>query len=163
MRKLQIIILLSMTAILPGFGQADSTIQELTMYKTFGGAHYEYQKDTMIYAVSPKQVLLILKDDPLAYAEFKKAKSYNSLGGILGFVGGVMLIVPVGSAIVGSDPEWGLAAGGAALIIASIPFMKAYRRHAESAIDIYNKKHTAFRPRTEYYFSGLGIRMAIKF
>ena len=163
MTKLQIIFLLCLTAILPCYGQADSTIQELTMYKTFGGAHYEYQKDTAIYAVSPKQVLLILRDDPLAYAEFKKAKSYNNLGGILGFVGGVMLIVPVGSAIVGSDPEWGLAAGGAALVIASIPFMKAYRKHAESAIDIYNKNHTAFRPRTEYYFLGLGVKMIIRF
>ena len=163
MKNIFIFFIFSVSFALNSFGQTDTTVQQLTMYRTFGGAHYEYQKDTAIFSVSPKQVLLILKEDPLAYAEFKKAKTNNSIGGILGFVGGVMVIIPIGSAIVGAQPEWGLAAGGAAILIASIPFMKAYKRHAESAIDVYNKNHTAFKPRTEYYFSGLGIRMVIKF
>ncbi|HRI78332.1 MAG TPA: hypothetical protein PLR06_02255 [Cyclobacteriaceae bacterium] len=163
MKNISLVTFFSLAGLISCSAQADSTIQQLTMYKTFGGAHYEYQKDTSIYSVSPKQVLMILKNDPLAYAEFKKAKSYNSLGGIIGFAGGVMLIIPVGSAIAGAEPEWGLVAGGAALIITSIPLMKAYKRHAESAVDIYNKKHTAFRPRTEYFLSGLGIRMVIRF
>jgi hypothetical protein len=141
--------------------QVDS-VQQLTMYKTFGGAHFEYQKDTAIFSVSPKQVLLILKEDPLAYAEFKKAKENNSIAGILGFIGGIFVIVPVVATIAGDDPEWGLVAGGTALIVASIPFSKAYKRHASNAIDIYNKKHTAFRPKTELHLSGLGAKLIIK-
>ena len=145
------------------FGQTAGNIQQLTMYKTFGGAHYEYQKDTVIFSVSPKQVLLILNEDPLAYAEFKKGKTNNTIGAVLGFAGVVTLAIPIASAVVGGEPEWGLAAAGGALIIGSIPFMNAYKRHAHAAVDMYNKKHTAFRPRTEYFFSGLGVRMVIKF
>ena len=49
-----------------------SFAQSLTMHKTFGGARFEYSKDTSTFSVSPKQVLDIMGDDPLAYQEFKK-------------------------------------------------------------------------------------------
>ncbi len=133
------------------------------MHHRFGGAEFEYTKDTSTFDISPKEVLVIMKNDPLAYAEFKKAKSNYSVSGVLGFLGGGLIIVPVVTAIAGGEPEWGLAAGGAALVISSIPLHRAFKRHAQSAIDTFNKKHTAFIPRTEYYLSGLGARVVIKF
>ena len=135
----------------------------LVMYKTFGGAMFEYTKDTTTFTVSPKQVLQIMKDDPLAYQEFKKARLNYSAAGTMGFIGATLIIFPVVTAIAGGDPEWGFAAGGAALLAASIPLNKAFKRHAEGAIDTYNKNHTAFRPRAEYFFSGLGLKVMIKF
>ena len=33
----------------------------------------------------------------------------------------------------------GLAAGGTALIVASIPFQRAFRRNAQEAVDAFNK------------------------
>lgn len=137
--------------------------QQLTMYHTFGGARFEYTKDTTTFSVSPKQVSQILYDDPTAYEEFKRARSNYAAAGVLGFIGGGLIGFPIGTAIAGGDPEWALAAGGAAIIIASIPLTSAFKHHAEQAIDIYNKKHTAFRPRTEYFLSGLGVRVVIKF
>jgi len=137
--------------------------QGLTMYRSFGGAVFEYTKDTATYLVSPKQVLQIMHDDPLAYAEFKKARSYYRAEGVLGVTGGVMVLFPIGTAITGGDPEWGLAAGGAALILASIPFNRAYKRHAQNAIATFNKNRTAFRPRPEFYLSGAGARIVIRF
>ncbi len=133
------------------------------MHKTFGGTGFEYQNDTATFSVGPRQVLDIMHDDPLAYGEFKKARHNYSIAGILGFVGGVLIVVPVGTAIAGGDPEWALASAGAALVITSIPFSKAFRRHAENAIDTYNKKHTAFRPRTEYFWRGMGVGVGIRF
>ena len=137
--------------------------QSLTVHKTFGSTRFEYHKDTATFTVSPKQVLDIMQDDPLAYAEFKKARYNYSTAGILGFAGGVLIAVPIGTAIAGGEPEWALAAAGAALVITSIPLSKAFRRHAEEAIDIYNKKRTAFRPRTEYLWRGMGVGVVIKF
>jgi hypothetical protein len=137
--------------------------QGLVMYRNFGGAIFEYTKDTTTYTVSPRQVLQIMHDDPLAYAEFKKARSYYRAEGVLGFAGGVLALVPVGTAIAGGDPEWALAAGGAALILASIPFNKAYKRHAQHAIETFNKNKTAFRPKPELYLSGAGIKVVIRF
>ena len=137
--------------------------QNLTMHKAFGSTRFEYYKDTSTFSVSPRQVLDIMRDDPLAYAEFKKARSNYSVAGIMGFAGAILIGFPIGTAIAGGEPEWGLAAGGAALIIASIPFTKSFHRHAERAIDTYNRKHTAFRPRAEYFWRGMGTGVVIKF
>lgn len=137
--------------------------QKLTMYRTFGGAHFEYEKDTSVFQVSPRQVGQILFDDPEAYAEFKKARSNNAVAGILGFVGAGLLIIPTVTAIAGGEPEWGLAAGGAALIIGSIPLQRNARRHAQNAVDLHNKKHASTLPRTTYYVSATGVRMVIRF
>lgn len=148
----------------PSIAQMDS-VRRLTMHKTFGGAHFEYQKDTTIFLVSPKQVLSILKDDQntLAYEEFKKARNNSTAAGILGFAGGVLIGFPIGTAIAGGEPEWGMAAGGAALIIASIPLASAYKRHAENAVNQYNSRHTAFKPKVDYYFLGTGLKVIIRF
>jgi hypothetical protein len=141
----------------------DKPAQGLAIYRSFGGVVYEYTKDTATYTVSPKQVLQIMHDDPLAYAEFKKARSYYRAEGVLGFAGGLLVLFPIGTAIAGGEPEWTLAAGGAALILASIPFNRAYKRHAQHAIDTFNKNHTAFRPRPEFYLSGAGLKVVFTF
>lgn len=137
--------------------------QQLIMYHTFGGARFEYNKDTSTFSVSPKQVSQILHDDPVAYEEFKKARLNYGAAGVLGFIGGILIVIPIGTAIARGDPEWVLAAGGAAIIIGSIPLTSAFKHHAENAIDMYNRKHTAFRPRAEYFVAGLGARVVIKF
>ncbi len=137
--------------------------QELTMYRSFGSVRFEYAKDTSVYTVSPKQVLTILHDDPEAYKAFHKAKKNYNISGILGFTGGVLIVFPVITAIAGGEPEWALAAGGAALIGASLPFGSAFRRDAQRAFDLYNKKHTAFVPRAEGFIGGTGIGIRLKF
>ena len=137
--------------------------QSLTMHRTFGNTRFEYHNDTATFTVSPKQVLDIMHDDPLALAEFRKARYNYSIAGVMGFAGGLLIAFPISKAIAGGEPEWALATAGAVIIIASIPLSMAFRRHAEGAIDIYNKKHTAFYPHTEYFFSGLGAQVVIKF
>lgn len=138
--------------------------QTLSMYPKFGSTRFEYKKDTNTITVSPKQVSMILQEDPLAAEEFKKARTNYAISGVMGFAGGVLIGLPVGSAIAGGDPEWALAAGGVALILASIPIHKAFQHHAESAINLYNSKHTSsFRPKAHYYFAGIGGGVIIKF
>lgn len=137
--------------------------QQLTMYRTFGSVRFEYTKDTTVWTVSPKQVLTILKDEPEAYEAFKKARVNYNISGILGFAGGVLIVLPLGTAIAGGSPEWGLAAGGAALIGASFPFGSSFRRGAEQSFDIYNKKRTAFMPRTECFIGGSGAGIRVRF
>ncbi|MEJ0054166.1 MAG: hypothetical protein WDN75_00035 [Bacteroidota bacterium] len=133
------------------------------MQKHFGNTSFEYTEGDSVYRIGQKQVLFVMKDDPMALAEFKKARTNSTLGSIMGFTGEVLIIVPVVSALTGGEPEWLLAAGGAALILGSIPLNKAFKHHAMNAMDIYNKKHTSFRPRTEYYLSGAGARVVIRF
>jgi len=132
--------------------------QEIKMYKTFGGVRFEM--DTV--SLSPKQVLEILKEEPLAYEEFKQAKVNYNVAGVLGFTGGVLIGIPIGTAIAGGDPEWGLAAGGAALILGSIHFNRVFKGRAFNALELYNKKYTS-RLKPTFHFYGTQARLMIRF
>jgi hypothetical protein len=138
--------------------------QGLVMYRTFGGADFEYTKDTTTFYVSPRQVLQIMnKDNPAAYEEFKKSRNLETTAGVMGFVGGVLMLVPVASVLVGAEPEWGYLAGGGALVIGSIPLHRSYKRHAQSAIDRYNQGLTSWRPKPALFFSRNGLGIQVKF
>lgn len=138
--------------------------ERLVMYPTFGGAHFEYEKDTAAYQVTPKQVSQILFDYPEAYREFKKARNHSTWSGILGFVGAGLIIVPATTALLGGNPEWGMAAGGAALVAASIPLSISYRRKSQHAIDLFNTRHASSRvPRANFYVLGTGAKVVIRF
>jgi len=133
--------------------------QEITMYKTFGGVRF--QRDSTVLSV--RQVMEILKEKPKAFEEFKKARTNYNIAGVLGFAGGVMIGIPLGTALVGGDPEWAFAAGGAVLILGSIPFNRIFKARALNALDIYNGKEITSRIKPEFYFTGTGARVVLKF
>ena len=135
-----------------------SQAQEIKMYKTFGGVRFEM--DTLV--LSPKQVLNILKTNPVAFEEFKKAKANYNIAGVLGFAGGLLIGFPIGTAVVGGDPEWSLAIGGAGLILASIPFNRAFKGRAFGALELYNEKTTS-RIKPSFYFYGTQAKLVIRF
>ena len=138
--------------------------ERLVMYRTFGGAHFEYEKDTAAYQVTPRQVSQILFDYPEAYQEFKRARNQSTWSGILGFVGAGLIIIPTTTAILGGNPEWGLAAGGAAMVIGSVPLSKGYRRKAQHAIALFNARHSSSRlPKAQFYVYGPGAKLVIRF
>lgn len=137
-----------------------SQAQEITVHKTFGGLRFE--RDSLI--LSPKQVQYILEVNPTALAEFKKARKNSGVASVLGFTGGLLVGIPIGTAIVGGNPEWGLAAGGAALIVASIPFNTAFKRHAQNSVDLYNQQKTSrLLERTELFWVGTGVGIRVRF
>ena len=72
-----------------------------------------------------------------AYNEFKKAKSSYDAVQVVGFVGGFLIEWPVGTALRGGDPQWGLAGVGAGLILISIPLSSGFSTHAIKAVEIY--------------------------
>lgn len=132
--------------------------QQIKMYKTFGGARFEM--DTLV--LSPKQVLEILKVEPVAYEEFKRAKANYNVAGVMGFSGAFLIAFPVVSAIAGGDPEWAIAAGGAALILGSIHFNRTFKGRAFNALELYNNKVTA-RIQPTLHFYGTQARLVIRF
>ena len=136
-----------------------SLAQEIKAYKTFGGVRFEM--DTVTLGLN--QVLNIVEENPEAYAELKRAKSNYSAAGVLGFSGGILIALPIINAIVGGSPEWGLAAGGAALVLASIPFTTAFRVHTMQALELYNGKFKTSRLKPELQFYGTGARLTIRF
>ena len=87
--------------------------QNIEMKKGFFGTRF-YSDGRM---VKPGEVLEIMRSDDEAYAHFKKAKTNYDVAGVLGFIGGALVGWPIGTAIGGGDPEWGLAAVGGGFII----------------------------------------------
>jgi hypothetical protein len=136
-----------------------SLAQEIKAYKTFGGVRFEM--DTITLGLN--QVLDIVKENTEAYAELKRAKSNYNAAGVLGFAGGILIGFPIGTALAGGNPEWGLAAGGAGLMLASIPFTTAFRGHTMQALDLYNNKYKTSRIKPEFQFYGRGARLIIRF
>lgn len=135
--------------------------QTITMYKTFGGVRFE--RDSLV--ISAKQTHDIISEDPIAFEQFRKARTNSAVASVLGFAGGLLIGIPVGTALIGGgDPEWGLALGGAALIGISIPFNRAFQRNAQSALDSYNSKTSSRRgSQTEVFLAGAGAGIRIKF
>lgn len=137
-----------------------SQAQDITLYKTFGGVRFE--RDSLI--ISARQVQYILTDNTEALDIFKKARTNSGVASILGFAGGVLIGFPLGTALVGGEPEWGLALSGAALLVVSIPFNKAFQRHAQTAVDTYNQDNSSrLRDRTEFFLAGSGAGIRLRF
>jgi outer membrane lipoprotein SlyB len=116
--------------------------------------------------VKPKEVLNILKVSTEAYKEYSKAKSNYDAMNVFGFVGGAMIGWPIGTAIGGGDAQWGIAAGGAAVLLLAIPLSSGYKKHAQRAIDIYNKPgnvSASMRTRVDMNFTGAGARLTVTF
>jgi hypothetical protein len=116
--------------------------------------------------LKPREVLTLMESNEQAHAAFKKAKSNYDAGQTFGFIGGLLVGWPLGTAIAGGDPQWGLAAAGGALILASIPFQAAFKKNARAAVALYNAQSGALRYRKPTYhvaFYGTGVNVSMRF
>ncbi len=92
--------------------------------------------------IRPKNALDALERNPASHNEAAMARSNYNMSQLVGFVGGFMIGWPLGQAIGGKqEPQWGLAAGGAALlIVGGIPLSVGFKKHVQKAMTIYNGK-----------------------
>jgi hypothetical protein len=93
----------------------------------------------------PNQLLTVLKSNPNAYNEMKKANANSAGAFIFAYTGGFMIGYPLGQALAGAKPNWALAGIGAGLVLIAIPFSTTSRTHAANAISIYNSGLKASR------------------
>jgi hypothetical protein len=136
-----------------------SFCQRITLVKSFGGTRFEM--DTL--TLSPRQVLEIVGENQLAYDEFKRAKLNYSAAGVLGFTSVLLVAVPLVTVVAGGQPEWGLAAAGGVLVLATVPLTRAFQRHAQNALEEYNKKFEVSRIKSNLYFTGTGVKLVFRF
>lgn len=136
--------------------------QKLTLYKTFGSVIFMLDDSVEL---SMKQTGTLMYSYQPAYEEFKKARTRATISGALGFTGAAMMAVPLVTLAFGEQADWGLAGGGAALIVGSVLFNRWFKARAVYAVDLYNeslpKKTSRIRP--EFYFYGTGGKLVIKF
>ncbi len=134
--------------------------KKLAIYKTFGGVVYEMDSLT----ISTKQVAMVLRSNPEAYGEFEMARTNATTSSVLGFSGATLVAVPLITLVATGEANWFLAGGGAALLLASIPFNLSFKNHAANAIELYNAKLTSqARLKSTLYVSGSGASVIIRF
>ena len=89
--------------------------------------------------LNTNQLLILMRGNDEALELMKKAKSNSAFAAVLSFAGGVLIGLPIGSAIGGGEPNWGMVAVGGGLIILSIPLINSYRNKSTQAVEIFNK------------------------
>ena len=105
-------------------------------------------KDTIIFsrnkfilagiAMNFNQAIEVMKEEPEAYRLMKKAKLNNTFASIFGFAAGFSVGYPLGQALSGGEPAWGLlAVGGGAAVIAT-PFMINTKKYSKQAVRVFN-------------------------
>jgi hypothetical protein len=88
--------------------------------------------------LKPKNMLELMKDNPAALEEMKKAKGNSDAASVFAFLGGGLIGWTLGGLIGPEPPTWGLAAAGAGLILVALPFSSTYVKRATKAKEIYN-------------------------
>ncbi len=109
----------------------------------------------------------IMRTNPDAYAKMNQANANLPGMYIFSYAGGFMIGWPIGTAIGGGDPNWGIAAAGVGCVLLSIPLANGYKKNAKEAVSIYNNgliEETSFRQKKIKLNlclngNGIGLRM----
>jgi hypothetical protein len=138
---------------------AQTSGERIEMIKTFGGVKFSQSGR----ALRPRDVLQTMESNADAHEAFTKAKTNLDMATVFGGVGGFMIGWPLGTAIAGGDPQWGLVAAGAGLALMSIPFSSYFKKHATNAVEIYNGDVSVrAKPlRVDWMPYGAGLRAVI--
>ncbi len=160
MKKNALILIIILFASFHVLGQTD---RDLIKYeKAFGGYRYTLSGRP----VSIMQVSDIIGNNPETTVYLKKAKTNYYTSMVFNYAGGFMVGWPIGTAIGGGEPEWGLAAIGGGLILFGITFNNAANRNTIKAIDLYNSWKMNNGTRVYSMSFGLnssGIGLSLKF
>ncbi|MCZ8023006.1 MAG: hypothetical protein O9302_01205 [Cyclobacteriaceae bacterium] len=135
--------------------------QPIEVNQTLAGARF-MREDVEL---SSKQVQQLLRVDETLALQFKKARILSTYSGVSGFAGGLLVLLPVSTLILGGDnPEWALAAVGAGLVGVSLRLSKSSGKQTQQAIDQYNLSYgTKTGRQTTLSLTGQGIGLCIKF
>jgi hypothetical protein len=135
--------------------------QQIEITHKLAGTKYVREDDEL----SARQVQQILQVDETLAEQFKKSRNLSTYSGITGFAGGILMLLPVSTLILGGEnPEWALAGVGAGLVGVSIGLSKKSGQHAQQAIEQYNLLHTKkSNSRSTLQISAQGIGISIKF
>jgi hypothetical protein len=135
--------------------------KRLSIYKSFGGVVFEMDSTS----ISSKQVSIILQQNQQAYKEFKVAKRKALVGNVIGFTSGLLVAVPLVTAVAGGQPEWAFVGAGGVLFLISLPFYSSFRGHAFNAIEIYNSgvSSSSHRIKPSIHFYGTSASLVLRF
>lgn len=108
----------------------------ISMIKKPLGGYVFLQEDS---SLKVRDVVEIMQPNQTAADQMKLAQTNYTWATVFGGAGGFLIGWPLGTAIAGGDPEWGLLVAGAALVGISIPFSTKFVKQAQTAVLLYNE------------------------
>jgi len=141
--------------------QAQSTSDSVFVYRGFLGYKYVYHDARLNFNQLPE----ILEDNQEAYQLIKKARTHHTFSSIISGTGGFLIGWQLGTALVGGDPNWTMAAIGGGLIVVSIPLYTTAAKKSLDAIDLYNSglTPTSFKLQMNFEVTSNGIGICLRF
>ncbi len=113
-----------------------------------------------------KDLVAITQNNSAAYAEIKKARTSNTIGSVIGGIGGFLVGYTLGTAIAGKNPNWAVAGVGAGLIGVSVPFAISTGKRVKNGVHIYNSSLRSTSSRNiqlRGYLAAGGVGLRINF
>ena len=94
--------------------------------------------------LSADQLLVKMQNSPGAYSEMSIAKlNYDVTTGFI-YVASFCTGFPIGQALAGAKPAWGLLGVAAGAVIVAVPFSIVAHYHAKNAVRMYNSNLMRF-------------------
>ena len=119
-----------------------------------------------ITAFEPNHVFGVTKPAAEAQVAFKKTKTNHRAASALGFVGVALIGWPLATAATGGEPPWGMAAGGAGLVVIAL-LQGAFISNAGIAIKLHHKEQGSLarhqQPKLHFGMQSRGMGMSLKF
>jgi hypothetical protein len=113
-----------------------------------------------------KEFVELLKTNDEAFKKYKSSKASGKISNWLAFIGGYCIGWPIGTAIGGGEPEWGLVAVGGGILVAAIPIAMISNDLFKEAVTIYNNgisKNHQSNKELKIGFTGNGIKLCLRF
>lgn len=137
---------------------------ELTMKSNFWGTKF-YKGDSIM---SVNGVLETMAPFEAPYNQMLLAKKDFVATQVLAAIGGVLIGWPVGTALVGGQPQWILAGIGAGIIVISLPISANFSKKAKEALATYNQLNGSsaalyHKPAYRLGFHGTSVRLTLTF
>jgi uncharacterized membrane protein YedE/YeeE len=105
----------------------------------------------------------MMNDNPEALKLAKSANASYRAGNVLGFIGGFLIGYPIGTTLGGGEPEWGMAAAGAGVIVVALPIISSANKKMSRAVDLYNSSESSANSTHDFQFKGNAVGLAFKF
>jgi hypothetical protein len=137
MKQLTCILFSQLTLFVTGFCQRQPSFKDsIEIHSDFFTGISFYQNDKKL---STRDMFTRMRTNPVAFKYFNKSRTNNTIGFIIGFVGGFCIGYELAQlAFNNKGIQWGVIGTGIGLVGISIPFSIWETRNARTAVYYYN-------------------------
>lgn len=132
MKKLSLILVLQLIAFTALLAQTPN--QPIEVNKIKGGHSYTQDGKALTYP----QLITVMQSNEEAVKQVKTAKTNGSVAMVMAGAGGFCIGWPLGTALGGGEPSWGMLGVGVVLVAIALPLAAKSDKQVKAAVDNYN-------------------------